>query len=82
MFNARSKIDKNGRIVLPAKYRKDLGLKPGDDVVIFKENGKLYILSVKQSIKEAQEIVRSFVPQGVSLVDELIEERRREALLG
>lgn len=30
-------------------------------------------------MKRAQAIIRQFVPEGVSLVDELIEERRREA---
>ena len=32
-----------------------------------------------EAIKEAQKIVREFIPAGVSLADELIQERRSEA---
>jgi AbrB family looped-hinge helix DNA binding protein len=79
MKNLSSQVDKNGRIVLPSECRKELGVKPGDRVIILIEDGKVRLLSVKQAIKEAQEIVRSFVPEGVSLADELIRERREEA---
>ncbi|MFN8616472.1 MAG: hypothetical protein U0837_05210 [Dehalococcoidia bacterium] len=32
-----------------------------------------------EAIKEAQRIIRRFIPEGVSLADELIAERRLEA---
>ena len=32
-----------------------------------------------RAIKRAQDIVRKYIPKGVSLVDELIAERRHEA---
>jgi vacuolar-type H+-ATPase subunit H len=32
-----------------------------------------------EAIKEAQRIIRQFIPEGVSLADELIAERRLEA---
>lgn len=35
--------------------------------------------AVKRHIKRSQEILRRHVPRGVSLADELIEERRAEA---
>ncbi len=34
---------------------------------------------VKKGIRRAQELVRRYVPEGVSLSDELIAERRAEA---
>jgi hypothetical protein len=37
------------------------------------------ILSRRAALKRAHSIARQFVPEGVSLVDELIAERRREA---
>ena len=55
----------NGKIV-PLKYK----LKSGDTIEI---------LTQRAAVKRARDIVRKFVPPGVSLVDELIAERRREA---
>ena len=37
------------------------------------------VLSRAAAIREAQELVRRYVPEGVSLVDELLAERRAEA---
>ena len=43
------------------------------------ENKKSKPSDVKKGIRRAQERVRRYVPEGVSLVDELIAERRAEA---
>ena len=56
-----------------------MGLKPGDSVILLMEDHEIRITTFKQSIKRAQELVRKYVPEGRSLVDELIQERREEA---
>ena len=56
-----------------------MGLKGGAVVTIRMDEDGLHIQSRAQAIKRAQAIVRKYVPEGVSLVDELIAERRREA---
>ena len=71
-------FDKSGRIVIPAEYRKALGVKPGDEVIVKLEDGSVRLFTLEQAIKEAQEIVRRHVPPGVSLVDELLQDRRDE----
>ena len=43
------------------------------------EEDEIRIISVPAGIKRAQAIARKYVPGGVSLVDELIAERRAEA---
>lgn len=43
------------------------------------ENVKRNMSDVKKGIRRAQERVRRYVPEGVSLSDELIAERRAEA---
>jgi hypothetical protein len=43
-------------------------------------NGELRIRSLSSAIKKAQTIVREFVPANLSLVDELIADRRAEAI--
>ena len=72
-------ISENGRIVIPAAYRKAMGLKGGEVVTIRMDEDGLHIQSMKQTIKRAQAVVRKYVGEGRSLSDELIAERRREA---
>ncbi|MXZ45595.1 MAG: AbrB/MazE/SpoVT family DNA-binding domain-containing protein [Chloroflexi bacterium] len=74
-----TKIDKNGRVFIPAEYRKELGLNPGDRVVVQLDGHELRILSQLEGIRRAQEIVARYIPPDRSLVDELIAERRAEA---
>ena len=69
----------NGRIVIPASYRKALGVKAGDQVILRMEDDGLQITTMKRRIERAQRMVRKYVKPGVSLVDELIAERREAA---
>ncbi len=79
MTDIRSKITGGGRVVIPAEYRRALGLHDGDEVVLRLIDGEVRIISVREAIRRAQEIVRQYVPRGRSLADELIAERRQEA---
>ena len=73
----KTKIGKGGRLVIPAEYRKALGLKPGDEVqVALINNGEIRVFSMHQAIKLAQNLVRRYVPKDRSLSEELIRERR------
>lgn len=79
MNTTRVKVAEGGRIVIPAEYRKCLGVEIGDDVIVQLGDGELRLFTLDEAIKRAQEMVRRYVPEGVSLVDELIAERRAEA---
>jgi len=74
-----SKITPGGRLVIPAKHRRALGLKTGDEVLLRVVDGELRILSRAEAVKRAQTMVRQQVKRGGSLVDELLSERRAEA---
>lgn len=74
----KTRLGPDGRIVVPAAYRESLGLKDGDVLFARLENGEIVLLTPKAAMRRAQEIVRRFVPDDVSLVDELIADRRRE----
>lgn len=74
-----AKVTQGGRIVIPVEMRKELGIEIGEKVNLSLENNSIRILSQKEAVRKAQELVRKFVPQDVSLVDELIADRRREA---
>lgn len=74
-----TKIDKHGRVVIPADYRRALGLRPGDSLTLELNGGSLRLLTLAQAIREAQEFVAKYVDKDRSLVAELIAERRAEA---
>ena len=74
-----ARVDSSGRIVVPAELRDRLNFHPGDELVLREEAGSLTVKTYDQVIAEAQAYFRQFIPPGVSLVDELLAERRAEA---
>lgn len=79
MEQTATKVDRHGRVVIPAEYRRALGLREGDPVMVQLDDGELRVLTRAQAIRRAQEIVAKYVSPERSLVDELIAERRAEA---
>jgi AbrB family looped-hinge helix DNA binding protein len=75
----RLRVNENGRVVIPASYRKALGIKAGDEVILRMEDDELRITTMKRRIERAQRRIRQYVKPGVSLADELIAERREAA---
>jgi AbrB family looped-hinge helix DNA binding protein len=74
-----TQIGENGRIVIPAAYRKAMGLKAGETVTIRMDEEGLHIQSREQTIKRAQAAIRKYVSPDRSMSEELIAERRLEA---
>ena len=72
-------LGKNGRLVIPAPFRRALGIEPGDELVLTIDDGELRITTRERAITRAQETLRSYTDDGDSLVDELIDERRADA---
>lgn len=75
-------VSDGGRIVIPASVRKTLGLNPGDSLSLRVEDNELRILSQREAVRRAQQIVARRVARGRSLVQELSDERRSEAERG
>lgn len=78
-LSIRTKVSEGGRIVIPADFRKALGLDVGDEVVVRLERDAINITTVAAAIHHAQEKVRQYVPEDHSLTEDLIAERRQEA---
>ncbi len=78
-LKTRMRVNENGRVVIPASFRKRLGIRIGDEVVLQIEDDELRIMTLKRNIERAQRLVRQHVKPGTSLVDELIAERREAA---
>lgn len=73
------RVNQNGRVVIPAAFRKALGIKAGEKVALRIEDDELRITTMEKRLERAQRLVRKYIKPGVSLSDELIAERRREA---
>ncbi len=79
MSQARARVNQNGRLVIPASLRKQLGIRAGDEVELRIEDDELRITTLKHRIERAQRLVRKYIKPGRSLADELIAERREAA---
>lgn len=66
--------------MIPAEFRRDLGLQPGAVVVISEmDDGDLRVSTPAAGLRRARELVGRYVDRGDSLADELLADRRREA---
>jgi AbrB family looped-hinge helix DNA binding protein len=75
----RTKIDSSGRVVLPSDIRTAMKISAGDTVQIVMDAGTVQIKTQQQALREAQEYFCKTIPGSVSLVDELLRERREDA---
>ena len=75
----RGRIVSGGRLQIPADVRRELGLADGDNVHLEIVGGELRVRSYHAVIKAIQDEVRRYVPEGISLADELIADRRADA---
>ena len=75
----RMRVNENGRVVIPASFRRALGINAGDEVVLRIEDDELRITTLQRRLERAQRLVRKHVKRGASLVDELIAVRREAA---
>jgi AbrB family looped-hinge helix DNA binding protein len=80
-LQAKTVLAANGRIVIPAAIREELGFKPGETLMMDVEGGTLRIETYPARIRRIQrEIAQYIKPRpGILASDELIAERREEA---
>jgi AbrB family looped-hinge helix DNA binding protein len=78
VLETRTKIGLGGRVVIPARYRKTIGVEVGDEVVLILDGGEVRVMTPRQAVRQAQALVRKHIPAGRKLAAELIEERKRE----
>ena len=80
VMRASARINRQGRIVIPAECRAAAGLKPGDEVIVEPTGeGELRLCTPRRAIQEAQAIVARYRKKKNDPVQELIDERRAEA---
>lgn len=75
----RTRVNENGRVVIPASFRQALGINIGDEVILRIVDDELRITTLRRRLQRAQRLVRKHVKPSTSLVDELIAERHEAA---
>jgi AbrB family looped-hinge helix DNA binding protein len=78
-LHAKAPLSPNGRVVIPAVIREEMGFAPGDTLLMDVEDGVLRIESYPARIRRIQREFAQYVKPGVLASDELIAERREEA---
>ena len=80
MNNLHTKMDNHGRLLIPKHIRNQLNYKKGDNFVIRIINDELHIVSLKNAIAHAQALIKPSLSNSISMTDEFISQRRKEAL--
>lgn len=76
----QARFGDGSEVVLPATLEQELGLEPGDSLVVEQDGFTITIKPYSQVVREVQAQVRAMTKAGEgSAVDELLAERRAEA---
>jgi AbrB family looped-hinge helix DNA binding protein len=73
------RMGRQGRIVIPAEIREELGLQEGDQLVARVEEGVLHMSTYRQNLARLRKLIQESKPEGVDLLAEFYAERRRDA---
>jgi AbrB family looped-hinge helix DNA binding protein len=73
-----SQVAEGGRIVIPAEIRRQMGIKPGDEVILSCHDGELHIATRKLRLQQAKALVQAYAGQQ-SLSAQLLADRKAEA---
>lgn len=73
------KLEKSGRVLLPAAIRRKLNLKEGAEVLLRVDETGIQMGTREQALTRIHQRLRRYVPEDRVLSEELIQERRSEA---
>ena len=79
MLQAKTKLNANGRVVIPAALRRALDLRPGDELIMRVEDGELRLSTRRQALARARRMIRHYIPSDEDLTQSLIDDRRKDA---
>ncbi|MDO8689431.1 MAG: AbrB/MazE/SpoVT family DNA-binding domain-containing protein [Dehalococcoidia bacterium] len=77
-IDASVRVGRQGRLVIPAEIRKRLGVKEGDRLLM-RLQGERLVLETRAAVLARVKGAFADVPRDVSLVEELLADRRAEA---
>ena len=73
------RLDAAGRVVIPAELRRRWNVDKGDTLLLTEDASGVRLQTMDEVIRQIQEHFSQLIPPGVSLVDELLADRRAEA---
>jgi AbrB family looped-hinge helix DNA binding protein len=78
-MNATVTLDGAGRLILPAAFRKALGLKTGSRLILELQGEEVRLVTVEVAVRRAQALLAPYRPKdGRLLSDQLVAERRED----
>ena len=75
----RVRVDSAGRIVVPAGFRRALGIGTGEELLMSLDDGFVRLQTIDAALERVRAIARRRRRNDASVVDEFIAERRAEA---
>ena len=75
----KAEVHKAGRITIPIEIRKQFKIVEGDILTIRQEDGELKIITARQALAHALDLVKPYLQSSESSVDNFIKSRREEA---
>ena len=75
------KLSREGRVLIPREVRQALNFSEGESLGLRVQDGEIRIFSRAQALLAMQKRMAKYKRPGVSVVDELIRERRRAAAI-
>ncbi len=79
LASARIKIGEGGRLVIPAAFRRELGIEFGHEVILTLDDGGLRVVPLDAALSQARALVRKYNPKHQSLAKTLIDVRKKES---
>ena len=79
MQHFTAKVERSGRVLIPAPVRRRLGLQPGDELLVSVDDQGVRFATRSQVLDRIQRRLRKHIPDGRLLSEELLAERREEA---
>jgi AbrB family looped-hinge helix DNA binding protein len=73
------KVEKSGRILIPAAIRRQFDLKEGTEMILRVDEDGIRLGTREQALARIRKELRRYIPEGSCLSEELIQERRAEA---
>lgn len=71
MIVEHTTITSGGKLIIPSSIRKALNLKSGEKVHLILESGELRVISYKNAILRAQQLIRKYNKKNSCLTKEL-----------
>jgi AbrB family looped-hinge helix DNA binding protein len=78
MIEFRTQVKEGGRIVIPAPIRKKLHLEIGEEVILKLEHNELHVITLKNAVFKAQQLIKKYNPSQIKLTEELFKLRKEE----